>query len=1312
VGDVIKGEFKGTDRFEVVRELGAGGMGVVYEVLDRQRNSTVALKTLKASGGLQLFRFKHEFRALTELDHPNLIQLYELFAEGDLWYFTMEYVAGTTFMQHVCESNPAMTDSPTVEEIPYDTFDEVSASDVPLDDNLLMHNSTMLVDLPRLRQTLKQLALGLTELHSRGMLHRDIKPANVMVTEDGRVVLLDFGLVAELNASQFVAEKSAGDSTVDAYQTVERGISGTAAYMAPEQGEGKLLTPAGDWYAVGTMLYQALLGAIPFRGQLHQILQQKASADPDEPISINSRVPQDLNDLCMGLLHRDPTKRFSGQEILQLYGIDATGTEKSEDFDAHTTPFVGREKQLAVLHSAFAFAKHSGTVVVEAHGASGMGKSTLIEQFTRSLKDEEDAIVIQGRCYEQESVPYKAIDGLIDELNRHLLSLPERKQARLIPRQIGRLARLFPVLKRVNAIAKQSIGPDEHVDPRQLRNSAIAALGRMIEAISLTKTVVLTIDDMQWGDVDSAILVNKLLQLPFGYRLLLIIGYRSEYITTSPCLKLLRNAKWATADVSVIGSTIADIGTLSLSGGDGHRTEELSFERTPIERIDLPVLPLNADSVRELVQWMVPKNQIVSDDVMTQIFKESRGNPFFVLELASHVQTGRDFTSNNNRLILDEVVWDRVNELPNAARQFLEVISVAGQPIPLGQAFRASGLNALEPRDLRVLHAGRLIRSTGSDIDDEVATFHDRIRETVVNHLSPEVLKQHHLSLANVLSVEPVGDLEMVAKSFHLADEFAQACEFYIRAADAASDALAFQRAAELYRHSIELLPHTSSDSAEQSNRGLFILQRKLAKSLARAGLGTQAAEEYQIAARLTKGRERLELEALAAFHYATGGRIEEGRELLNRAMATVGLKLAKSPLKCMLGLLKERLMLWMTGIGFQETAKSDVDADLLLKIDIAWRSSRALTLIDALSGFYMQSRMLRMALKAGEIERVVAALAWEGTCLSTSRFRFEVKRGKRLVAEAKRLANAADTPYCLGMASLGEGAMSVCTGRFAQARTACSLADEYFREGCTGVTWERDSSQMFHIWSLLFLGEFTELTAYSEAAVFDARERGDVYAAATNAVFSLATARLACGDPEGAQAGMDENMANWPSTSYHIQHLLQSMSRSMIGIYQDQPQYTWVKLDRDYKELKRSMLLQVQLLEIDYFSFKGRAALASLFLTPDNHEYRRSAKKCARRLEKTKLEWAMAQGHGIRAGLAAIDGEMDKCEQKLRLAMSGYENNDLQAFAASSKIRLGNLIQGDEGKQLKRDGRQFLTTQQVADIPRMVNVFSPGFAS
>ncbi|HEX4456341.1 MAG TPA: serine/threonine-protein kinase, partial [Polyangia bacterium] len=209
-------EFTGTTRFVLKRRLGEGGMGVVWEALDRERLTPVALKTLRNLAPETLLRFKHEFRALQDLAHPNLVSLGELIEEDGQWFFTMELVRGESLLSWVRPPS-----------LPSDKFDEA-----------------------RLRAAFAQLATGLAALHARGLVHRDVKPSNVLVAEDGRVVVLDFGVVAEVSAHE-----EGG------------GVVGTAAYMAPEQAAGGPLGAAADWYAFGAVLHQALTGVLPFSGR-------------------------------------------------------------------------------------------------------------------------------------------------------------------------------------------------------------------------------------------------------------------------------------------------------------------------------------------------------------------------------------------------------------------------------------------------------------------------------------------------------------------------------------------------------------------------------------------------------------------------------------------------------------------------------------------------------------------------------------------------------------------------------------------------------------------------------------------------------------------------------------------------------------------------------------------------------------------------------------------------------------------------------------------------------------------------------------
>ena len=208
-------------RFEIIRLLGGGGMGIVYEATDLHRQGRVALKTLVDSNVLSIVQLKSEFRALADLSHPNLVSLYELLEDHGRWYITMEYVPGVHFLEYIRQAESRQVTS-REKTLPYRGMvgDEI---DIEGDDE-----SEDVRDEPigeRLRRPLNQITNGLMALHAAGKLHCDIKPSNVLVTPTGQVKLLDFGLVRSVSQER--------------YRNWEPWIAGTLAYMSPEQAMGK-----------------------------------------------------------------------------------------------------------------------------------------------------------------------------------------------------------------------------------------------------------------------------------------------------------------------------------------------------------------------------------------------------------------------------------------------------------------------------------------------------------------------------------------------------------------------------------------------------------------------------------------------------------------------------------------------------------------------------------------------------------------------------------------------------------------------------------------------------------------------------------------------------------------------------------------------------------------------------------------------------------------------------------------------------------------------------------------------------------------
>src|SRR2546425_6969668 len=168
-------------------------------------------------------------------------------------------------------------------------------------------------------------------------------------------------------------------------------------------------------------------------------------------------------------------------------------------------------------------------MAVYIHGNSGMGKSTLVRTFLDQLKREApNAIVLQGRCYERESVPYKALDGVVDSLSKHLSSLRHTRAEALMPRNSLALARVFPVMLQVDPIFNARSARPETVDLFTLRRQAFGSLRELLGRITNLRPLVIYIDDLQWADADSTFLLEDLLRPPDAPKLLLIGSFRTE----------------------------------------------------------------------------------------------------------------------------------------------------------------------------------------------------------------------------------------------------------------------------------------------------------------------------------------------------------------------------------------------------------------------------------------------------------------------------------------------------------------------------------------------------------------------------------------------------------------------------------------------------------------------------------------------------------------------------------------------------------------------------------------------------------------
>jgi hypothetical protein len=1065
------------------------------------------------------------------------------------------------------------------------------------------------------------------------------------------VVILDFGLVTDADRRTQISQQS---------------IVGTVDYMAPEQAAGLPVGPPADWYALGVLLYEALTGTVPFVGTVTEVMMNKQRVVPQSPRSIASTVPRDLDALCCQLLRIEPKERPDAATILAALGVKPAAPARASSLGTSLTssaPFVGRAAELRLLEEAYDALRAGQAGAVYVVGESGVGKTALVRRFTDYLElHQPETEIHTGRCYEHETVPFKAFDSLFDDVARTLRTWPRDELSQILPVHMALLAQIFPVLRRVEAVADLAPSIPTALNPLDQRARLFAAVRALFERMAQKSPFVLVLNDLQWADADSIALLKEVMRAP------------------APPILLLGTARG--------GSPAAEQVMAAVPG----RT--IALERLP------------PDQALELATVLVRRVGATAPLDPATIAAEAGGHPQFIDELVRYA--GRNGLSSSQALQLDEAIWARLQRIDDeTSRRLLEIVSVAAGPLVQETAAIAAGIAPGDfLRHVRILRTELFVRTQGTRATDSIEPYHDRIRTAVVKHLDGNLVRAHHRRIALALEMGPVPDPAALTVHWLEAGEPERARHHAERAAERAEAALAFDRAAQFYELCLRLAPAGSD---------LRALRVRLADAYVNAGRGADAAAQYLLASARPPGDERprtiddLDLERRAAEQFLRSGLIDEGLRAIESVVSALEMSMPRSASAALASLLFYRARVRLRGFGFRPRTEQQLPREQLACIDLCWSVSAGLAVVDTVVGAEFQARNLILALKAGEPYRIVRALAMEAAYVATAGT--TIARTAELLALTTELAERQGHPHGLGLVAWARGTAAFLQGRWRDGQAMNAEAEAIFSERCTGASWELDTARFVGLWCAFYRGDLAHLFQRVPVLLREAESRGDAYAVTNLRTAFTPFMHLAADDPDGALREVDAGMDLWTRKWFHLQHYNALFSRVMANLYRGDADTAVELVDETWPAMERAKVFFIQQMKIRALHLRGCARVAAA--TAGGGRQRallRLAEGDVKRLCGEKKEWARALALLLRAGVQATAGNEHAAAATLEQAIGVLTAMEMGVYAAAARRRLGEVRGGSDGAALVAEADRWLTERGIRNSARIVRVLVPGF--
>jgi len=748
-------------RYAIIKKLGEGGKGIVYKARDTALNRVVAIKMLRSAVSSEdaYSRFMREAQAVAKLNHPNIVSIYDIGKEGEKQFFVLEFVDGMSLRELMKTYPEGKCDLQTVLRI---SIDVCSA---------------------------------LQYAHSQGVLHRDLKPENILITEEGIAKLMDFGLA-----------KMLGQPSI----TQEGIIVGTVAYVAPENALGKGADAKSDLYSFGAVLYEMVTGKPPFAGEDPvKVIFGHIHDYPVSPIRLNSKVPQALADCIMKLLEKEPGKRYQNAaallEVLRGIGEDflretLVPSRKPSVVVPSPRPsaikeiqLIDRVEEMSLLKEAVDRAVRGEGGLVFLYGEAGIGKTRLARELGAYARL-RGMQVLYGRCpalFRMDGVPPYV---LWNEVIKDYLQICAPEQLyKVIGYYPSEVCKLVPEVKQKLGTIPQSLP----ISPEHERDRLFEAVSQLVTNISKEAPLLVVLDDLQWTDQSSLLLLHYLARGVHKESLLLLGDYRdSDIDERHPLTPVLT---------------------------------ELNRERL-LQSVQLK--RMSFDDISEMIKQILEQDD-VQREFCQLVYEKTKGNPFFAEEVIKSLKEEEVIYRDGNKWKIKEVaqiefpktvksvIKARISRLDDDCQNVLTLASFVGKDFTFEALCGVTGVEEDKLLELleKMLKTGlikeKLIRG------EDVYSFTDIIVRDVVHE---EVSLLRHKKLHGVVgcALEKVYadnvDQHLGELAYHFLEggDKKKALDYFLKAGEKAANIYANGEAASYFQSALRLLEEKEGEPREK----------------------------------------------------------------------------------------------------------------------------------------------------------------------------------------------------------------------------------------------------------------------------------------------------------------------------------------------------------------------------------------------------------------------------------------------------------------------------------------------------------------